>query len=319
MLLSKYLNKMNKKGLELNFSWIFGILVGIVILSVAIYAVVNLVDTEGEIAETEVAKQLGILLNPVETSLEEIGYAVISLPAETQVINRCRTFGNFGKQIIATNEKRLIGDFGDEGKEISFFNKYIFSQKVEEGKKLYLIVKPLEMPYKIADLVFATTKNYCFVNSPNEILEEIEDLNPAHVSFSDVAEDCLEDNEMVCFGGAGGCNIEVNELGNYVTKNGKTVYYEGPLIYGAIFSESEIYECQVERLMQRNAELAYLYADKTEFLSGKGCPSNLKPELLSFASELQFEEGDTSSKLTSIYDASKILESRNELLKCELF
>ena len=151
------------------------------------------------------------------------------------------------------------------------------------------------------------------------MIEEIEDLNPAHVSFSDVAEDCLEDNEMVCFGGAGGCNIEVNELGNYVTKNGKTVYYEGPLIYGAIFSESEIYECQVERLMQRNAELAYLYADKTEFLSGKGCPSNLKPELLSFASELQFEEGDTSSKLTSIYDASKILESRNELLKCELF
>ena len=37
------------------------------------------------------------------------------------------------------------------------------------------------MPYKIADLVFASASNYCFVNPSNDVLEEIGDLNPAHV------------------------------------------------------------------------------------------------------------------------------------------
>ena len=306
---------MDNKGFEMNFSWIFGILVGVVILSIAIYAAVNLIGTESKIAETEVAKQLGILLNPIETNLEEAGYAVINLPAETQVINRCRTHGNFGKQIIVTNERRGLGGFGEEGEEISFFNKYIFSREVEEGKNLYLIVKPFEMPYKIADLVFASASNYCFINSPSEIEKEIEDLNPAHVFLSDSVVNCSENSKKVCFGEASGCEIEVNELGKHVTKDGKSVSYEGSLIYGAIFSEPEIYECQVDRLMKRNSELAYLYADKTEFLSGKGCPSNLKPELLSFASLVQSD----SSTISSIYNAAKTLEDRNDLLECELF
>ena len=304
----------------MNFAWIFGILVGAVILAIAIFATVNLVGTESKISETEVAKQLGILLNPVETNLEEAGYAVINLPAETQIINRCRTHGSFGKQIIATNERKGIGGFGEEGEEISFFNKYIFSDEIEEGKNLYLIVKPFEMPYKIADLVFASASNYCFVNSPEDVSKEIGDLNPAHVSFSENAIDCSQESEKVCFGGASGCNIEVNLQGQYVTKEGESVSYEGALLYGAIFAKPEIYECQVRRLMQRNAELAYLYADKTDFLSGKGCSSNLKPELLSFASELQFEEEDSSvTKLNTIYTSAKILEDRNDLLECELF
>jgi len=311
---------MDKKGFEMNFSWIFGILVGVVILSIAIYAAVNLVGTESKIAETEVAKQLGILLNPVETNLEEAGYAVINLPAETQVINRCRTHGNFGKQIIVTNERRGLGGFGEEGEEISFFNKYIFSREVEEGKNLYLIVKPFEMPYKIADLVFASASNYCFVDSPDDVSKEIGDLNPSHISFSKDAINCPQGSEKVCFGSASGCNIEVNLQGQYVTKNGESVSYEGALLYGAIFAKPEIYECQVRRLMQRNAELAYLYADKTDFLSGKGCSSNLKLELLSFASELQFGKEDNSvTKLNNIYNTARNLEERNDLLECELF
>jgi len=310
---------MNKKGFEMNFAWIFGILVGAIILGIALYATTGLIETEGKIGETEIAKQLGILLNPLETGLEEASYAVITLPIETQVINRCRTFGNFGKQIIVTNERNQIGGLGEEGEEISFFNKYIFSQEIEEGKNLHLIMKPLKMPYKIADMVFASAENYCFVNPPSDILEEIDDLNPSHIFQEENLEDCLQENKIVCFGNGEECDIEVNLGGNYVTKNGKTIYYEDSLIYGAIFADAEIYECQVERLMKRNAELAYLYAEKSNFLSGKGCSSNLGAELLNFATILQFEEDDTSAKLMEIVLVSENLEERNEDLECELF
>ena len=303
----------------MNFAWIFGILVGATILGIALYATTGLIETEGKITETEIAKQLGILLNPLETGLEEASYAVINLPIETQIINRCRTHGNFGKQIIVTNERRGVGGLGEEGEEISFFNKYIFSQEIEEGEKLYLIMKPLEMPYKIADMVFASAGDYCFVNSPSKIMEEIDGLNPKHIFQEENLEDCTFGSRSVCFGNVAGCDIEVNTGGNYVTKNGETVYYEGSLIYGAIFADSDIYECQVERLMKRNAELAYLYAEKSNFLSGKGCSSNLGAELLNFASLLQFGEEDNSLKLLEISNIAENLEERNDLLECELF
>ncbi len=303
----------------MNFSWIFGILAGVIILGIALYATSSLVETEGKIAETEIAKQLGILLNPLETGLEEASYAVIKMPIETQIINRCRTHGNFGKQIIVTNEKRKIGGLEEEGEEISFFNKYIFSQEIEEGENLYLIMKPFKMPYKIGDLVFASANDYCFVNSPNKIMEEINDLNPKHIFQKESLEDCPFGSKSVCFGNIENCDIEVNTGGKYVTKNSETVYYEDSLIYGAIFADSNIYECQVERLMKRNAELAYLYAAKSNFLEGKGCTSNLEVELLNFASTLQFEEEDNSLKLNEISNIAENLENRNEKLECELF
>ncbi len=308
----------NKKGFEMNFAWIFGILVGVVILVIALYATSNLVEVEDSFSETKTAKQLGILLNPLETGLEESSYAMIGLPVETQIINDCEDFGNFGKQIISINDKKGLGDFREAGKRISFYNKYLFSKKIEEGKNIHLIVKPLELPYKIADMIFATTENYCFVNPPSKIEEEIDDLNPAHIFQNDSLENCPENSRSVCFGSSGGCDIEVNPSGKFVTKNGETVYYVDSLIYGAIFADTEIYECQVKRLMKRNVELAYLYSEKSNFLSGKGCSSNLGAELLNFAATLNLgDEG--SSKLMGISNTAKNLRYKNEQLVCEIF
>ena len=309
---------LDKRGFEMNFAWIFGILVGVVILVIALYAANNMVETEDSFSETRTAKQLGILLNPLETGLEEASYALVGLPSETQIINECEEFGTFGKQIISVNDKKTLGDFKKAGKRISFFNKYLFSKKIEEGKNLHLIIKPLELPYKVADMVFATTENYCFVNPPSKIEEEIDGLNPAHIFQNESLEDCPENSRSVCFGGYGECDIEVNPSGNFVTKDDKTVYYVDSLVYGAIFADAEIYECQIKRLMMRNAELAYLYSEKSNFLNGKGCSSNLGAELLSFASTLKIED-EGSSKLIGIANTAKNLRHRNEQLECEIF
>jgi len=309
---------MNRKGFEMNFAWIFGILVGAVILFIALYATTNLVETEDKIYETKTASQLGILINPLETGLEEASYAKITLPIDSEISNKCRDVGNFGKQIISVNGISNLGDVNSRGEEISFFNKYIFSKKSEVGKELHLIIKPLELPYKVADMVFASVDEYCFVNPPSEIEEEIEDLNPEHIFQNGSLEDCPFGSKSVCFGGKT-CDIEVNPASNSVNKNGETVYYIEDLIYGAIFADSEIYECQVKRLMKRNAELAYLYLEKSRFLSVKGCSSNLEGDLGNFIELLNFGEGEDSFKLSDIYSDSKSLENKNERLTCELF
>jgi len=309
---------MNKKGIEMNFAWIFGIIVGAVILVLALYATTSLIKTEDKISETKTATQLGILINPLETGLEEASYAKITLPVDTQIYNKCRDVGNFGKQIISVNENKGLGDRNSRGEEISFFNKYIFSKSVEEGKELHLIIKPLEMPYKVADMVFLSAENYCFVNPPSEIGEEIDDLNPEHIYQNDSLDKCPSGSVSVCFGGEN-CDIVVNSLSKLVTKNGESVYYEDSLIYGAIFADKEIYECQVRRLMKRNAELAYLYIDKSRFLSRKGCSSNLETDLENFVSLLSFSGEDNSDKLGNISEKSRDLKIKNEKLTCELF
>ena len=61
-----------KRGLEISFAWMFSIIVGAAIIFLAVFAAVKLVNLGKQQTDTEVGKQLGILLNPIETSLESI-------------------------------------------------------------------------------------------------------------------------------------------------------------------------------------------------------------------------------------------------------
>ena len=116
----------NKRGFEFSFNWLFAIIVGAVIIFIAIFAATSFIDTSRRQSDAVTAEQLGILLNPVETSLEDIKYAVIGFPTETRVVNKCRETGNFGRQIISASVKSGIGDEFLNGTENFFFNKYLF-------------------------------------------------------------------------------------------------------------------------------------------------------------------------------------------------
>ena len=61
----------NKKGeLQFSFAWVFAILVGAFILFLAIFGVYKFMKIQGEIQDAETAKDIGILLNPLESSFE---------------------------------------------------------------------------------------------------------------------------------------------------------------------------------------------------------------------------------------------------------
>lgn len=313
---------MRKKGLEFNFAWLFAIIAGAVILFLAIYSVVNIVGTERYKLDTITAKQLSIIFEPMETGLASGKSSVADLRENTRIYDTCYADGYFGKQKISLATQSSIGKKWQEpGGEISIPNKYIFSGSMEEGKRVYLLSKSFEMPWKISEIIFLTTKQYCFVNAPEEIIDEVTGLNLGNVKV----ENCTGKETKVCFG-SGNCEIKV--IGScissdceseydygVVSKEGASLYYAGSLIYGAIFSDKEIYNCNVKRLMKRLAEQANLYEQEANFLVGR-CESSINlAQLQNFAIAVQ----KSQSNLNFAYVEAKSVNEENDASQCKLW
>ena len=309
----------NKKAfLQFSFAWLFAIIVGVFILFLAIYAATKVISIEQTALDASSAREIGILLNPLETGFETGKKNSITLPQDTRIYNRCNTDGNFGRQVIKVSQNSF-GKWTDTDVNVGFSNKYIFSGDYEEGKTFYLFSKPFDFPFKVTDVIYLTSseKKYCFINSPENIKEEISDLGQENLAV----ENCDAESLKVCFTSqpSGSCNIIVDYSRGYVEKNLSRVYfYTDSLMYAAIFSEKNLYECQLKRIMQRANELTLLYVDKAELISLEQCNSNLNPDLLSLANlESSFSSSEDLDNF--IIRLSEDIEKKNSLTECRLW
>jgi len=312
----------NKRGFEFGFGWIFAIIAGAAIIFLAVYASNELIKSERQISDTEAGKQLGIILNPIETGIEEGKSSIIKFPGETRVYNECDSSGIFGEQRISIASKSGVGkDWEKPGVPSSFNNKYIFSSGVIEGRELAVFSKPFFMPYKSADaLILWPLEEYCFVNPPREIKDELENMNIKGINITDDIKECKKQSKRICFTNSG-CDIDVNLQSKSVKKNKQTLFYEddseNALLYGAIFSDPGVYECQIKRLMKRAGELADLYKAKSEMLEGEGCNSNLNAELEIYSNKTK--QIKDSRDLYQIQILSEEIRRENAQLSCKLF
>jgi len=305
---------MNNKGyLQISFGWLFAIIVGAFILFLAIYATTKFIGMEETTLSAKTGKEIGILLNPLETSFETAKATFFTMPVETRIYNKCNNYGDFGKQIIQVSQKSF-NKWTETNIDVGFANKYIFSEKEVEGKKFYIFSKPFEFPFKVADLIYMipSTKKYCFIDPPEDIEDEIDELNQENLLLE---KDCSEENIKICFN-SGDCDINVNYYVGYVEKNKEKVYFEGDtLMYAGIFADSDVYECQLKRLIQRVENLALLYRDKAMFISRTGCHSNLNlVTLISAANNLK-----SSSDLTSFNSLVENIKEENDYSNCKLW
>lgn len=313
----------NKKGLEFSFEWMFAIIAGAVILFLAIYGTTKLIGSEGEASSAEVGAKLSILLNPAETGIESAKLSKIVFPVRTRIYNTCEEEGSFGAQKLGiAQESGLVQKWSEPGVAATSYNKYVFSEDFVEGKEFTLFSKPFDMPFKVADMIFIwpSEKKYCFIGAPATISDEIEALGTQNINLTNNVKDCDKSSVKVCFG-ISNCDVDVSmsadEMSGSVKKGFDNVYYEGALIYGAIFSSKEIYECQVQRLMKRTSELAGLYAAKSQYSSGKGCENaNVGIDLMIYANMTQIED---SSGLRAIASKAEDIGRGNENLQCRLF
>ena len=264
---------MKKSGLEFSFTWLFAVIIGAVIIVLALYAATKIAVSGGAETSTAAAKEIGILLNPLETSFQQDTTTTLVLPTDTRIYNKCDNFGNFGHQIIQTSQKSF-NKWGELSTEIEFENKYLFSDDFEEGEVFHIFSKAFDFPFKVADAIYVTSsdKRYCFINPPGDVEEELTVLNQSNLFVNE----CPEQNMVrVCFDSSDNCDVKVRYTSGYVEKNSTRMYFEtDTLMYAAIFSDNKIYECQVKRLISRAEELASLYGKKASILSEKQCSFN---------------------------------------------
>jgi len=310
----------NKKAIEMNFSVIFSVIAGIAILVLAIYATSQFIKTRRYEIDTQTAAKLSILLDPLETSLEAGKSSLIRFDSETRVYNKCYTYGTFGKQTISISKRSRVGEEWQEpGGDTQLYNKYIFSDSIEENQEFSVFTKPLKMPFKISDLIFFLGKDYCFIQAPEDIKDELQGLNIRKVNFTDQKSECPEVSEKVCFGQSAGCDIAVYSSDNfesgYINKEGETLYYADSLIYAALFSSPEIYECNIKRLMLRLVHLSLVYKDEIQMIEKRGCGSLLDPHLSEIISLARVE----GVQLAAVKDKAEEIEIINSAATCRLY
>ncbi len=317
---------MMKKKAQFSFAWIFAIIVGGAILFLAIYGALKTADTQRFQEDTEIAKSISILTDPLQAGFAESSFGKISFKQETRINNICFD-GEFGKNDLSVSVRSSVGKpWNNPGGETSIRNKYIFSDEKNTGKEYYLFSKSFEFPYEVSDLLFITPKNYCFLTPPEKVIEDLEGLNIPNIQLVDSQEDCtLTEPVKVCFGNGNDCDITVSgtcsncdsdyDEGN-VAKDGVGKKFVGNLMYAAIFSEKNIYECNVKRLYYRSEKIAEGLIEKEDLMDARGCDSNLKNDLLQWISLL---ENETSGGLPNLNSAVENLNRKNSQELCNLW
>ena len=315
----------SKKGLEMGFSWIFGLLVGAAILGLAIYGVIRLVETSQKEIDIKTAQNFLNVLDPLQTTIQEGSGDSISLPVQTKIYTSCDLAGDFGNTLLEISQQTgLGGKWSKKSNAIRKNNAYLFSENEIEGKKIFVFIFSLNMPFKVGDMIISYTDNYCFVSAPDEISKELRGLitgENQNIILTSSKTSCPKESKTVCFSG-GSCNISVTCFDaecsqGSVIKNGTTNYFSDKLMYSAIFSSKENYECNVKRLMKRLNYLSDIYFQKSQFVASRGCNTGLTPDMqiLSDSAKNYRQLGD----LGNIKILSENIKDKNLALSCHLF
>jgi hypothetical protein len=315
---------MNFSRGQFNFTWLFAIIVGGMILFLAIFAALQFGDTQRNAVDSSIAKEINVLTNPLQVGFGEASYGSITFNKETRITNLCfEPAQDFGRNELAVATHSNIGEeWNKEGIATKIPNKYLFSEEQTVGKKYYILSKPFSLPYKVSDMLFMSSKDYCFRDSPDEILEELERLNVPNIFLEECSTD---DSVQVCFVDGVDCDVKVFGTCNEpecdhlfetgkVLKGGGSLDYSGNLLYGAIFSDNDLYECEVERLLYRTNKITEILTQKIDLMGSRGCNSNLKSKLLIFSSIL---ENASIEDLSPLYLFGKNLEEINSKEYCK--
>jgi hypothetical protein len=330
------IKKTNKKAVSIPLEWVFAMIVGAVILFLAIYGVSKLITGAEGFRGKETAEKIKAYLDPFETGLASGKSAEINFRLESKIyFDECNYLDNspWGEQTIAFSEKTFGNRFSKKSELAYIKNKYVFSDNEITGKYMYIFSKPYFMGFKVADLIIINNKKYCFYQAPTSIRDEIDNLEIENINFSEEIEDC--EGEIVCFDSNnpdcdtivyGECvdNCESSYSYGKVIKESSTgkkqeMYYINNLWIGAVFSSSDLYECNVKRLMNKFNELSRIYIEKIKIIQIKGCSSELESRFnaaMKMAKELK-DSKDLSLIFQEINDIRIINQATTS--GCQLF
>jgi hypothetical protein len=266
---------MKSKKSQAEFSWIFSLIIGAVILFLAIFAASKIFTTSEYLTETEIMRTFETLLNPF-SSLGTIATLSLSkeirMPYEAEMNISC----SFDSQKFSIR-KAEKNKFGEWTSAYTIKNKYIFSEEISRGKKFQVFSKAFRLPWRVDDMIYIVSKSYCFIEAPDKISTELKIINSSSIKViddpnSNEASRCDGANVLnVCFKHETlPCNINVDYSHHSVSKPDGITYYflDDASMYAAIFSSGENYDCNMKRLLSRISLQTEILKTETGILSG---------------------------------------------------
>jgi len=309
---------MNKKGFEMSFAWIFAIIVGAFILFLAVLMITKVSDNQNYSNDLKGAKEITVLADNFELGYETSSISTIEMPTNSRLYLNCNARGVFGEQELILRSE-LYDQWSETGNGIKSENKYFFLEEPLESRGLVAFSRVFEFPFKVATLSYflPVDKEYCFIDPPREVKEELEKNNLTNFKIEDSIADCNAKSTKICLNSdEASCDAIVYP--DFVKKGSERIYYEGfSLMFAAILSDSEIYECQLQRLMLRTNSLIELYLGKATYDQGNDCSTNQRNPLEQLNQELSFFED--SSDLPNLASTVEILESNSRGGGCQLW
>lgn len=312
---------LNKKAV-IEFSWIFAVIVGAIILFLAFYFVgTNLLSKQYEQATVE-AYSLDIILNPFSQfgELKTIEAKPIALPQKSVVEFSCYAQA----QSLGTNEI-TIASKKERGIPRVVYDKYIFAESTVETRKFQALSIPFEMPWRVAEIIilWPYDKKYCFISAPQFIKDTLGNETSTGLNISSIYFDsCPEGSTRVCFQGGSNCDIQINGAQQHkgsTNKQGSVIYFASDaLMYASIFSDKEIYNCNLKRLASRLYLETTIYEEKAKALARKGCTVSFNINALKQTS-LELSNSVSESKLNQLWNAAQQIKQQNDIASCSIF
>jgi len=315
--------KMMKKG-QFEFNWLFALILGAVILFLAIFFATKLINTSSYQGSAEIVREFDILLNPF-ASVSAVGTITlakeVSMPSDILINISCSSDG-LGKNGVSVSQKS-----GSKYKgltpEYAIYNKYIFGENLE-GKEFYIFGMPFEMPFRIDDLIYVVSADYCFVDAPKKIRDDISILNTSRIVSKDSTALCSPESKKICFSDMGGCsmNIYCDDLGceqGTVVKAGKVYFYKKSLMYAAVFSDVSLYRCNMKRLLARAESISDIYQQKSYRLAANCEMYGINNALADFKSKIETVKSSLSPDPRTISAEANRLDTENSIARCPVY
>lgn len=322
----------------LEFGWIFAIIVGAVILFLAFYFIGTTLFQTDIFKGYAVEHSFDIILNPFSYfgGLGASAAKNIDLGSKANLSFSCSVQGDFGYNSIQESDKvqpRLI------------YDKYVIAPKYIQGRRFQVISKPFVMPWRIVDLIYIipVDKRYCFVKLP-EIEEDFGEGREGTGMNISVFEfisgtgtsilDCSPGSVTICnntVSGSSTCDITIYS-DRVIKKNypSQAMYYikdldgSNALMYAAIFSDPEIYNCTLKRIVKRLNYQVDIYDTKVMALNTRQCSISINSANLNGLKQkantiLESTGQIPLTKLNDLKSVAQTLDNLNTQSSCSLF
>ncbi len=319
MLLSNKFLK-NEKAQFTAVHWILVSIIGATIIIFALVFVGKTRPSQEYQNNAILVNYVDLFFNPFTSGVGSTGKE-IKLPFQTEISFSCESGVEkitLGKGISASS--REIKD------------KFIFAKDKILTDKIFIFSQPLNLPYEVSDLVIAfdTQNKYCLIYDADSrdfvisLTNELTDIRDSFTACNSI-NCCSQDSRVITFYSSPEADVNIVnkaeefEYGIVNFKGKQSFFIDKSTLVSAIFSDYEIYDCNIKRIGKKISLASGIYEEKATLLDLREECSyiNINSKITELSKEAEaFSRNPTLIGAKSIYEYSEEIKKLNRGLNC---